>query len=169
MTFVCILLHFVFWKPFYKILIHFFKDFNESTFTWEAKWTHTCLRLQTGVKKSSAHMTFHFGCISKRPNMLLDFRRHLISGSVYMIFYHPKWHFISVKMNNMKSISAMSFKRTCTLNAISNECPLIHFTLGKFSSHENFMPVWNFISVKLTDMKSIPVWVSSHLSWCEHK
>ena len=76
--------------------------------------------------------------------------RHFISGSVYMIFYHPKWNFISLKMTDMKSIAALSFKRTCALNAISNESALIHFVSGKLCSHENLMPVWNFISVKLT-------------------
>ena len=40
---------------------------------------------------------------------------------------------------------------------------------GKLSSQENLMPVWNFISVKMTDMKSIPFWVSFRLNSCEHK
>ena len=31
------------------------------------------------------------------------------------------------------------------------------------------MQVWNFISVKMTDMKSIPVLVSFRLNSCEHK
>ena len=126
-----------------------------STFTWEAKWSHTGLRFQTGVKTSSVHMKFHFGCISKRPDILMDMCRHFISGSVYMIFYHPKWNFISVKMTDMKSIPALSFKRTCALNATSNESALIHFVSGKLCSHENLMPVWNFILVKMNDMKSI--------------
>ena len=95
-------------------------------------------------------MQFHFGCISKRPNSLIDMCRHSISGSVYMIFYHPRWNFISVKMTDMKFIPALSFKRTRALNATSNESALIHFVSGKLCSHENLMPVWNFISVKLT-------------------
>ena len=53
-------------------------------------------------------------------------------------------------MTDMKSIPALSFKRTCALNATSNESALIHFVSGKLCSHENLMPVWNFISVKLT-------------------
>ena len=53
-----------------------------------------------------------------------------ISGSVCIIFYHPKWNFISVKMTDMKSISALSFTRTCALNATSNESALIHFVSG---------------------------------------
>ena len=53
-------------------------------------------------------------------------------------------------MTSMKSIPALSFKRTCALNATSNESALIHFVSGKLCSHENLMPVWNFISVKLT-------------------
>ena len=54
-------------------------------------------------EKSAVYMKFHFGCISKRPDILMDMCRHFISGSVYMIFYHPKRNFISVKMNDMKS------------------------------------------------------------------
>ena len=53
----------------------------------------------------------------------------------------------------MKSIPAMTFKRTCTLNATSNESALIHFISGKLCSHENLMPVW----VKIIDMKFIPL------------
>ena len=130
--------------------------FIKSTFTWEAKWTHTGLRFQTGVKTSSVHMKFHFGCISKRPYILMDMRRHFISGSVYMIFYHPKWNFISVKMTDMKSIPAMSFKHTCALNVIFNESALIHFVSGKFCSHENLMPVNIHVntSKELTEYRS---------------
>ena len=115
------------------------------------------------------HMKFHFGCISKRPDIMMDMCRHFISGSVYNIFYHPKWNFISVKMTDMKSIPALSFKRTCALNATSNESALIHFVSGKLCSHENLTPVWNFISVKMHDMKSIPFWVSFRLNSSEHK
>ena len=32
-------------------------------------------------------------CISKWPDILMDMRRHFILGSVYMIFYHSKFHF----------------------------------------------------------------------------
>ena len=114
-----------------------------------SKWTHPGLRFQTGMKTSSVHMfMFHFGCISKRPDILM----HFISGSVYMIFYRKKWNFISVKMTDIKSIPALSFKRTCALNATSNQSTLIHFVSGKLCSHENLMPVWNFILVK---MKSV--------------
>ena len=45
-------------------------------------------------------------------------------------------------------------KRTWSLNVLSNESALIHFVSVKFCSHENLMPVWNFISVKMIDMKS---------------
>ena len=55
----------------------------------------------------------------------------------------------------MKSVPALSFNRTCALNATFNEYALIHFVSGKLCSHENLMPVSNFISVKMTDMKSI--------------
>ena len=131
---------------------------SKSAFTWEVK-TYTGLRFQTGVKTSSVHMKFH---------IFMDMCRHFISGSVHMIFYHPKWNFISVKMTDMKSIPALSFKRTCALNATSNESELIHFVSGKLCSHENLMPVWNFVSIKMTDMKSIPFWVSFRLNPCEH-
>ena len=133
------------------------------------KWSHTGLRFQTGVKTSSVHMKFNFSCISKRPDILMDMCRHFISDSVYMIFYHKKWNFISVKMTDKKSIPALSCKHTCTLNATSNESALIHFVSDKLCSNENLMPVWNFISVKMTDMKSIPFWVSFRFNSCEHK
>ena len=140
-----------------------------STFTWEAKWTHTSLRFQTSVKASSFHIQFHFGCISKRPDSLMDMRRHFISGSFYMIFDHRNEVSFLSKWPIWKSIPALSFKRTCALNATSNESALIHFVSGKLCSHENLMPVWNFISVKMTDMKSILFWVSFRLNSCEHK
>ena len=57
----------------------------------------------------------------------------------------------------------MSFLCTSALNAISNEPALIHFASGKFCSHENLMPVRNFILVifvKMIDIKSITVWLS---------
>ena len=76
-------------------------------------------------------MAFRFCYIWKQPNILTEMRRHLISGSAAMIFYHPKWNFIPVKMTDMKSIPAMDFKRTSALNAISNESELIHFVSGK--------------------------------------
>ena len=130
---------------------------------------YTGLRFQTGVKTSSVHMKFRFGCISKRPDILMDMCRHFISGNVLVIFYYLKWNFNSVKMADMKSILALSFKRTFALNATSNESALIHFVSRKLCSHENLMPVWNFISVKMTDVKSIPFWVSFRLNSCEHK
>ena len=95
--------------------------------------------------------------------------RHLISDSVYIIFYYPKWNFISVKMTDMKSIPVLRFKRTCALNATSKESALIHFVSSKLCSHENLMTVLNFISVKITDMKSIPFWLSFRINSCERK
>ena len=92
--------------------------------------THTDLRYQTSVKTSSVHVTFHFGYISKRPDILIDMGMHFILGSVYMIFYHPKLNFIYVKMTDMKSIPARSFKRICALSAISNESALISFQVN---------------------------------------
>ena len=70
-------------------------------------------------KFCSHEVLFHFGYISKQLNVLMDMCRHFISDSLYMIFYHKKLNFISVKMTDMKSIPALSFKRTCALNATS--------------------------------------------------
>ena len=84
----------------------------------------------------------------------MDMCRHFISGGVYIIYYHPKRNFISIKMTDVKSIHILSFKRTCTLNAASNDSALIHFVSGKLCSNENLMPVLKFILVKMTDMKS---------------
>ena len=53
------------------------------------------------------YTTFHFGCISKWPDILMDMCRHFISGSVFIIFYHPTWNFIYVKITDMKSIIAI--------------------------------------------------------------
>ena len=39
-----------------------------------------------------------------------------------------------------------------------------YFVSGKFCSYENLVPVWNFISVKMTNMKSIPFWVLFRLN-----
>ena len=105
----------------------------------------------------------------KTTRYFMDMCRHFISGSVYIIFYQPKWNFISVKMTDMKSIPALSFKCTCALNATCNESAIIYFVSSKLCSHENLMLVWNFISVKMTDMKSIPFWVSLRLNSCERK
>ena len=58
-----------------------------------------------------------------------------------IIFYHPKWNLISVKITNMKSIPALGFKSTCALNATSSKPALIHFVSGKLCSPENIMLV----------------------------
>ena len=68
--------------------------------------------------------SFHFGCISKRFDILINMRRHFNSGSVYMKLYHPKYN------NEMKP--AMSFKCTFSLNPILNESGLIHFASSRF-------------------------------------
>ena len=68
------------------------------------------------------------------------------AGISFRVVFRCYWNFISLKMTDMKSTSALSFKRTCALNATSNESALIHFVSGKLCSHENLMPVWNFIS-----------------------
>ena len=65
-----------------------------------AKWTHTSLRYQTGVKTSSVYMKSHLDWILKRPDIFMDTSRHLILGSFYMMqcfisrnktSFLPKW------------------------------------------------------------------------------
>ena len=141
-------------------MINFNLALIKRTFTWEAKRTHTCRRFENGVKTSSVHMTFHFGCISKRLNILMDMCRHFISRIVSVKFL-SKWP--------IWNPYPLSFKRTRALKAISNEYALTHFATGNFCSQENLMPVWNFIPVKMNDMKSIPVWVSFCLNSFKHK
>ena len=75
-----------------------------------------------------------------------------------------KFHFC--QSDRYKIHTHTEFKRTCALIARSNESALIHFVSGKLCSHENLMPVLNFISVKMTDLKSITSRVSFRLS-CE--
>ena len=87
-----------------------------------------------------------------------------ISFQVVFTWYWITRNEISfLSVTDMKSIPALSIKRTCALNATSNESALIRFVSGKLCSHENLMLVWNFILVKMTDMKSIPFWVSFRL------
>ena len=65
-----------------------------------AKRTHTSLRYQTSVKRSSVYMQFHLDCILKRLAIFLDTSRHFNLGRVYMIkcfisrnkiSFLPKW------------------------------------------------------------------------------
>ena len=72
---------------------------------------------------------------------------HFISGSIYMIFYHPKWNFISAKVTDMKSILFwVSFR----LNACE------HVKRVDWIPKWGFQPKWNLI----------PVWVhfASHVN-----
>ena len=105
--------------------------------------------------KFCSHDVLLFRLISKWPSMLMGIRTHFISGSVYMIFSpEMKFHFCQNECDEITL--ARIFKRTCLLSTISNESALIHFVSGKFFPDENLMPAWNFISVKMTDMKSKP-------------
>ena len=54
--------------------------------------------------------------------------------------FSMKFRFLQKDQNEITP--AMSFKRTCALNAISNESALTHFTLGKYWSHENLTSLW---------------------------
>ena len=69
-----------------------------SMITEETKWTQTGIRFQTGVKASSVHMTFYFGYISKRPDILMDMLRCFIRVAFIWyflwyihIFFLSKW------------------------------------------------------------------------------
>ena len=82
------------------------------------------------------------------------------------------WYFITrseISFLSKWSIwNPLSFNRTCASNAISNESALIHFFSGKLCSHENLMLVWSFISVKMTNMKSIPLsFISPQFMWTQ--
>ena len=155
LEFICIF-------PTYYMFIFF-----KSTFTWEAKWASTNLGFQTSVKTSSVHMQFHLGCILKRPDIFIDICRHFISGSVYIIITRREISFLSKRPIWNPYLRWVS--NAYALNATPNESALIHFVLGKLCSHENLMPVWDFISVKMIDIESIPFWVSFRPSSCEHK
>ena len=141
----------------------------QNRFTWEVKLTHTSLRFQTSGKTSSVLMKSHLGCLSKRPNIVMEISRHFISDNVYFIFYHPKWNFIFFKMSDMKSIAPQSFKYTCILNQTSNQSPLIPFVSGKLCWHENLMPIWNFISVKMSDLNSVLKFILPQFMWTQAK
>ena len=100
-----------------RAIVNFSKTYFIQSFMYLRVRSHerrneliTGLRFQTGVKTSYVHMKFHFGCISKRPNILIDTRTHFISGSVYMILYRPKWNFISVKMTDRKVHNRIEFQ-----------------------------------------------------------
>ena len=47
------------------------------------EWIHTSLTFQTSVKTSSVHMTFHFGFISKQPEILMDMHRILLAPYLF--------------------------------------------------------------------------------------
>ena len=148
--------------------------FFKSTFTWEAKWANTGLRFQTSVKTSSVHMQFHLGYILKRPDIFIDICRYFISGSVYIIITRREISFLSKRPIWNPHLRWVS--NAYALNATPNESALIHFVLGKLCSHENLNyylhnnhPTWDFISVKMTDIESIPFWVSFRPNSCEHK
>ena len=108
-----------------------------------------------------------FGLHLKQPDIFIDICRHFISGSVYIIITRHEISFLSKRLMWNPYLRWVS--NACALNATPNESTLIHFVLGKLCSHENLMPVWDFISVKMTDIKSIPFWVSFRPNSCEHK
>ena len=143
----------------------------KSTFRREAKWIHTSLRFQTGVKISSVH-TWSFisaafqndpiwACVGISFRVL--FRRYLITSWTSMITRNE------ISFLSKWPRPALSFKRTWALNATSKESAFIHFVSGKLCSHGNLMPIWNFISVKMTDMKFIPFWVSFRFNLSEQR
>ena len=86
------------------------------------------------------------------PNILMHMCRQYILGGVYMIFYHPKWNFISVKMTDMKSIPALSFKRTCALNATSTT------TLRFISFRLNYVHIKISCRFEISFRSKWPIW-----------
>ena len=80
-----------------------------------------------------------------------------------MNFFLPKWpqwnntcNELQVHMHmkwNIRQVCIYSFRFSCCF----------------FFSHEDLVPVWNFILTKIIDMKSIVVWVSFRLNSCDHK
>ena len=54
------------------------------------------------------HMTFYFGCISKRPNILMDIRRYFISGSVYQNDRNEFQTYMYIK-HNIQRVCTYSF------------------------------------------------------------
>lgn len=119
---------------------------NELITVWDLKqvWKHVLFtwRFKT-ARYFNGHMwAFHFGqCFAYY--FITRIRLH----------FCQKW--LTVKMTDMKSIREMNFKSTCKLNEMTNESVLVHFISDKFCSHENLMPVWNFISVKINVMKPL--------------
>ena len=103
-------------------------------------------------KFCSHEVLFHFGCISKQLNVLMDMCRHFISDSLYMIFYQKKLNFISVKMTDMKSIPALSFKRTCALNATSTT------TLRFISFRLNYVHIKISCRFEISFRSKWPIW-----------
>ena len=65
--------------------------------------------------------------------------------------------------------TCIEFQMHMRIKCNIQESALIHFVSGKLCLHENLMPVWNFILVKMADMKCIPFWGSFRLNSCEHK
>ena len=115
-------------------------------------------------------MMFHFGWISKRANILMEMLRHFISGSVYMIFYHPKWKFFFCQNDCNEITPTMSFKRTRALNAISNKPPLVHYVLGNFFNMNIpcgfeilFRPKWPLWSPHRFELISPLMWTSKYI------
>ena len=137
------------------------------TFTWEAKWTYAGLRFQTSVKTSSVHMKLHF-----KTTRYFDghVQAHFISGSVYMIFYRPKWNFISLKMANMKSVPVLSFKGTCVLNATSKSLRL-SISFGKimftWKFHAGFK--FHFCQNNRYEIHTVLSFISAQFNWTHVK
>ena len=68
----------------------------------------------------------------------------------------PEMKFHLCQNDRYESIPALSFKRTCILNATSSEYALIHFVWGKSCSHENLMLVqFHFTSIHVNTSKKL--------------
>ena len=122
------------------------------------------LRFYTGVKTSSVHMKFHFGCIWKRPDILMD-----ISFRVVFTYFiaRNEIHFCQndrYEIHTRNDVQThMRIKRNIQRLCADSFC------FGQILFTQNLMPVRNFILVKMIDMKSMLFWVSFRLNLCEHK
>ena len=82
------------------------------------------------------------------------------------------WYFITrneISFLSKWPIPALSFKRTCTSNAISNESALMNFFSGKLCSHKNLNPVRNFGQNNRYEIHTVLSFISPQFMWTQVK
>ena len=127
--------------------------------TWEAKWTHIGLKFPTGVKTSSVHMKFHFGCISKWPDLLMGMCKELHYGWCLLNILSPEVKFHFCQNNRYEIHTSIEFQRHMRIKRnIQRVCA--------YSFRVNYVHMKILCRFK---MRFIPLWVSFHLNSCEHK